>query len=149
METQVLNDLPIVLRQARDSDLGFIVKTWSQEVHKVNPQNFIPNEIFFPHQNTVMTSILSTQMPLMACLEGDEDTLAGYLIAKPYGQDNLIIYYGFVKSIFRRMGIMKQMLSHFNYQNKNLVCTQYFDLFKKLKDRYHLIYDPTILEIHA
>lgn len=141
-----MNDLPIALRPAVADDYGYILETWSRNLHKTYPWNLIPNSTFYPHQKKLINSIVAQVVPLVACIEDEPNQLVGYLVAQPYGDSNLIIHYGCVKGIFRRLGVMKTLLEQFQYQDKNLICTHYFPLFKELKDKYHLIFDPTLLE---
>lgn len=141
--------LPIQLRPMKDLDYGFVLKTYTQELHKIHPWNFIPNNIFFPYYTKLLNSILLDCPVIMANVEGEPDTLVGYVIGKQYNKDNIIIHFANVKGIFRRVGVLKYLISSLEPKNKNIICSHYFDLFKKLKDKYNLIYDPTILEIYG
>ncbi len=141
-----MNDLPIAIRPAVSDDYGYILETWARNFHKTHPWNLIPNAMFYPSQTNLINKILATTTPIVACIEDEPNQIVGYLIAQPFRDDNLIIHYGCVKGIFRRLGVMKTLLETLNYQDKNLICTHYFEMFKKLKDKYHLIYDPTLLE---
>lgn len=144
----MIDDLPIAIRPAVNDDYGFILKTWTQEHHKTHPWNFIPNGIYFPHQTKIINSILNTATTIVACLDDTPDQIVGYLIYQPHDDKNIIIHYGCVKGIFRRTGVMKQILRSIGATDKNLVCTHYFELFKKLKNDYGLVFDPTLLENH-
>lgn len=138
--------LPITIRPPVPDDYGYILETWSKNFHESHPTNFIPNPIYVPYQTKIINSILQTCPPIVACLDDEPDKIVGYLVAEPHDQDNLIIHYGCVKGIFRRLGVMKELLAHYDSTDKNLICTHYFGLFKTLRERYHLIYDPTLLE---
>lgn len=141
-----MNDLPISFRPAVANDYGYILKTWSIEYHKVHPFNFIPNSIYVPEQSKLIDAIISQVSPVVACIEDDPNQIVGYLVAQRYDDVNLIIHFGCVKAIYRRLGVMKSLLEQFQYKNKNLICSHYFTLFKELKDKYNLIYDPTIIQ---
>ncbi len=138
--------LPIIIRPAIDSDYGYILASWTREMHKTEPQNFRSNNNFFPHQTKIINSLLAKSNISVACLEDNHEDIAGYLISQNYNEDNLIVHWGQTKAIFRRLGIMKSLLEPHNYKNKNLICTHYFKLFKKLRNSYSLIFDPTLLE---
>lgn len=141
-----MDNLPISFRPATSDDYGYILSTWTQNYHKVQPTNFIPNSIYFPHQTEVINKLLNRCGAVIACIDDEPDQIVGYLVAEQFNDANIILHWGNVKSVFRRMGVMKELLKQFNHQDKNIICTHYFDLFKKLKDSYYLVYDPTILE---
>jgi hypothetical protein len=138
--------LPILIRPATTDDYGYILASWSRELHKTTPYNFIPNPIFFPHQRKVINQLLGTSQVTVACIDDSPNDIVGYLVAQPYDQQNLIVHWAGVKGIYRRLGVLKELLHPYDYQSKNLICSHYFNLFKTLRDRYHLIFDPTALE---
>ena len=140
-----MSDLPIIVRPVLPDDYGYILATWTREYHTTHPFNFIPNGIYFPHQTNLINSILSKATTIVACLEDSPDQIVGFLTYENFGS-NVIIHYGVVKGIFRRLGVMKDILLKPICENKNVVITHYFDLFKKVKDKYKLTYDPTFLE---
>jgi hypothetical protein len=137
--------LPLSIRESVPDDYGYILKTFTQELHKVHPYNFIPNKIFFPHYTELLNKILNTSTTVVSCLSDEPQTIAGYLIAEPR-KDSLVIHWGATKGIFRRLGVLTSLLNHFNHQDKLIVCTHFFNLFKNKKDKYNLIFDPTYLE---
>ncbi len=141
----MLSELPISIRNANENDYGFILATWSREYHKTHPFNHIPNRIYVPYQTAIINKILSQATTIVSHIEDASNDLVGFLTYQIHDADNIIIHYGATKGIFRRLGAMKYLLNSINASNKNLVCSHYFELFKKLKDKYALIYDPTLL----
>lgn len=144
--------LPLIIRPMIASDYPFILSNFTRELHKTKPYNFIPNGIFFPYYTNLLNNILSTAQVSVSVLEdnpGNDQNpgdIASYLIWKDYGKDNVIVYWGGTKAIFRRLGAMKSLLELQDYKNKNIICAHMFNMFSKLKDDYNLIYDPTVLE---
>ena len=147
MNLQVIpGELPIAVRPFNEiADYGYILATWSRGYHKVHPFNFIPNQIYVPQQTKVINNVLERCNTLVACIDDSPDDIVGYLITQPFGED-LIVHWSNVKSNYRRFGVMKTLLNKSNADNKTLLCSHYFDLFKQLKDRYHLVYDPSSLK---
>lgn len=141
-------NLPISFRQFQESDLSFILPTWIKELHRTIPYNFIPNDIFFPYQKKLILNLISSSQVIICHIEDSPDDLVGYLVARPYNLTSIILHHAHVKGIFRRMGISKELLAELdpNYKTKNIVCSHYFHLFPKLRNKYNLIFDPTILE---
>lgn len=140
--------LPVIVRPANQDDYGYLLASFTRELHKVIPYNFIPNPIFFPYYTKLLNLLLSKSQTLVACIDDNPNDIVGYLIAQPYNQDNIILHWCQTKAIFRRLGVAQVLLESFDhdYQKKNLVCSHYFNLFKQLKNKYNLIFDPTILE---
>lgn len=134
-----------VIRPAVIEDYSYILSSWSREFHKVTPYNFRPNEIYFPYQKEIINKAIESSQTLVACLDGSPDDIVGYICAKSYGQDNIVLHWCQVKAIYRRLGVAKALLQCFEYQNKNIVCTHYFKSFKDLKDKYNLVFDDTLL----
>lgn len=143
----MIEGLPITIRQVNQNDLGYILSTWSTEYHKITPVNFIPNSIYFPSQKKIITRILNRSQTLVAHLDEEPDNIVAYLVFEPFDESNIIIHWACTKSIFRRQGVMHEILALLQVENKNLMCSHYFQLFKKLKDRYNLIYSPNLLEV--
>lgn len=139
-------DLPVITRPPTNDDYGFILKTWSEEYHKVHPFNYIPNQIFIPNQKTIIDQILSRSQILIACLDDEPNNLVGYTIFQPFNEETTIFHWMHIKGIYRReYGLFQSLIKEMQIENKNVVCSHYFTKFKFLKDKYHLVYDPTIL----
>lgn len=142
----MIENLPIMVRPFNhQTDYGYVLQTWSKEYHKQFPFNFIPNSIYVPSQTKLINSILANATTIVACLDDDPNQIVGYLVYEFYGSDTFIIHWGNIKGIFRRLGIMRDYLLPIG-ANRSQVVTHFFSLFKKLKDKYTLIYDPTYLD---
>lgn len=141
-----MEELPIAIRPANADDYGYILKTWSVDFHKNYPTVHIPNSIYFPHQAKKIESIMKKYGALVACIDDEPNTIVGYLVSQPVNDGNVVIHWAQTKGIFRRMGVLTTLLKSIGAQDKNIICTHTFNLFKELKDKYHLIYDPTLLE---
>lgn len=140
------SDLPIVFRPITPNDYGYILASWSREYHKVMPFNFIPNSIYVPHQTSIIQKCINTSNVIVAHLDDSPDDIVGYIVWQQYNDSNIIVHWANVKAIYRRFGVMKEILNFINIKDKNIIMSHYFKLFPKLKDKYCLVYDPTILE---
>ncbi len=141
-----MEQLPIAIRPALADDFPYILKTWSIDYHKVYPINNIPNSIYVPAQTAIIKKLVQRSECIIACIDDEPTTIVGYLIYQPVNDLNIVVHWGQTKGIFRRMGVLKTLLDSLQTQNKNIICTHIFSLFKELKDRYNLIYDPTLLQ---
>ncbi len=141
-----MDPLPIALRPATQEDTGYLYKTWLIDFHKTYPANFIPSSIYVPHQTGIIDTIISNSTISVACIDDEPNTIVGYLVYQIMDENNIIIHWAQTKGIFRRMGVMNTLLNDLQAKNKNLICTHIFNLYKEFKDKYHLIYDPTLLK---
>lgn len=142
----IQSEVPMLFRPIKEEDYPYILKSWSNEFHKIEPYNFIPNQFFFPWMKKRIDEILSKSNIMIACIDTSPDDIVGYVIYKQHDDKNIIIHWMQVKSIYRRFAVAKDFLNELETKDKNIICTNYFKLFKKLKDKYSLIFDPTILE---
>lgn len=141
-----MSELPIAFRPANSGDLDYIYKTWFMEFRKTHPNNHMPSKVYLDYQGPMIHKCLHDAPTIIACMDDEPTQIIGYLTAKPLHGDSILIHYGFVKNWARRMEVMKQLLNQFNYEGKSLVCTHFFKLFPDLKEKYKLIYDPTLLQ---
>ena len=142
----LMDDLPLIIRSGMSDDYGFILDTWVQHFHKTIPATYISNPIFIPSQTKLINSILEVSSVATVCLDDEINTISGYLVHQPYDEDKHIIHWGHFKGYQRRKGYMHALLTQLGLKDKTLICTHYFKLFPDLRDRYKLIYDPTLLE---
>ena len=139
-------ELPITIRQGAERDMGFILASFTRELHKTIPYNFIPNSTFFPHYTALLHSLVAKSTVLVATVEDSPDDLVGFLIAQPLTESSVVVHWSQVKHIFQHMGVFKALLEAFGCEGKTIVCSHYFTLFPKIRDRYHMIYDPFVLD---
>jgi hypothetical protein len=139
------NSLPIQFRNICSEDYPFIIQTWGRIFRENYPTNLIPANLYFAQQNNLINSLLTRSETLVAYLDNEPNAICGFIVAEQKASSQLIVHWCHVKSIYRRLGIMNELLEQLNYKSKNLICTHHFSLLKKIKDKYNIIYDPTIL----
>ena len=137
--------LPIAIRNATNDDYPYILKTWSVEFHKQYPTTHISNAIYFPHQANIINNIIKKCQVSIVCIDDEPNIICGFITYELFNK-NLIIHYAQTKGIFRRMGIFTSMLKSIDIKYDNIIYTHDFKLLKEFKDKYNLIYDPTLLE---
>jgi len=129
------------LRPMEESDFGFVLKTLTQSLHKIEPANFIPNHIFFPQQTFILKKIIQNgAYVLMASVKDSPDDLFGYLIADDRIPEHLIIHWMHVKDCWRKMGIAHQLLNAFHYQLKILFLPIILKIFVILKKIFQILH---------
>ena len=138
-------DLPILFRPVRTTDMAYIIKTWSVDFHKNYPTVHVPNQIYFPNQNKIITNIINACGATICCIDDEPDTIVGFIVAQHLNDQDVMIHWAQTKGIFRKMGILNSLLE-IAVGDKNLFCSHHFRLFDTFQTKYKFIYDPTSLE---
>lgn len=138
---------PIEIRDGHEGDFGFLVSGFVYELHRTHPYNFIPNPIFFPWYTAMLQALCMRSRVRVAHVEGAPDALIGYAITEPHGRGDIVLHWMRVKPTFRGHGVARALLADAGPEGKTIVCSHYFEAFPKVRDRYHLIFDPTVLQV--
>lgn len=137
-------DVDLRLVESLDGpEFGFVLKTFTQALHKSFPNTNIANNIFFPKQNKILRAIMTSGAKLLfASLKGYPDDFFGYALVDDRIDGFLIVHWVHVKSNLRSFGLAKMLLSTFDYQNKQIIVTQCTNDFKDFKKKFNITYDP-------
>lgn len=140
--------LPISIRDGNQNDYAFILSSWSNDVHHIKYDNFIPNSIFFPRQKVLIDNILKQSLIKIAHVEDEKDLICGYLILQPKFQiKTLLLHWAHVKSIYRCQGIFTSLLNNYlQDEDPHLVVTSPFYLLPQFKRKYGIIFDPSHID---
>jgi hypothetical protein len=131
------------LQSFDDPAFGFVLKTFTKALHKSYPYKHIPDNIFCPEQTKVLKSVIYNGAKLLvASVKESESDLLGYALVDDRLPNYLIIHWVHIKSIWRRMGVAKQLLNYFNYQDKKIIVTNITDNYKFFKDKLDFSYNP-------
>lgn len=137
-----MDNLPISFRTYKKEDFNYIVNSWSKHFQKVEPNNFIHPKMYFDFQNKIIINLINKASILVSYIDGEPDNIVGYIVYEQNNNDSIIIHYSVVKGIFRRIHVFSSLLEELQAKNKLIVFTHYFHLFKTLKTKFNLIYDP-------
>ena len=135
--------LPYILRPHTNEDENFIYDTFLKIYREVDPNNFIPADNYFSNQRSVIKSLLSKSKVLIATDIENIDYIYGYIIYD-FVKDFLVLHWLHIKKPFRNQGIANDIIKTLYPRTKSdiIVCTHKSRVFKQLKDRYKLQYDP-------
>lgn len=98
----------ITSRTAREGDMNFIFSTFLRGLYYGNEwYGRIKAEIYYTHYHRVLERLLAKKgcTILISCLKEDPDTIIGYSIFEPE-----ILHYVFVKPIWRKIGIARDLI---------------------------------------
>ena len=97
----------IHIRDATDKDLAFITSTWMQSYY---PQCGLGFDDYKHFQNKLVKGLLSRSYNLVACDDSDHNLIFGWVSYDEYLNDP-VVHYIYVKALYRRMGISKQLMA--------------------------------------
>jgi hypothetical protein len=139
---------PIAIRDAVAEDFAFIAAEFLHGLHKVCPYNFIPNALYFPWYTALLEALCLRSRVRVIHVDGYTDSLVGYAITEPHGSTgDIVLHWLHVKGVFRGHGVARALLADAGPKGKTIVCSHYFNAFPKLRNRYHLVFDPSVLQV--
>lgn len=126
-------------------EFGFVLKTLTQSLHRIYPNNLTSNDIFFPKQNKILRAVIAGGAKLLfASLKGYPNDYYGYALVDDRIPGYLVVHWIHLKSNWRRYGIAKLLLSNFDYTNKQIIVTNLTNSndFNELKSKLDVSYNP-------
>lgn len=154
--------LPFSLRGPVPEDLPFIMKSWMSKTRHCSFVRNIPNDVFTVEHHNLVEKLLRRSNVLVACNPQSSDHVYGYLVWEP---EPLYIHFIFVKSVFRKLGVARHLLSEavpalFTPDAPKLYCSHANELFNPMQvldsegkktgvekpnytvQRYRLVFNP-------
>ena len=124
----------IALNTIDENTRNFVIDTWIRSYRKSPYSKGIPTQIYYPYQRAIIESLIDQSQTLVASNINDEDQLIGYICFEKTTPP--ILHYLYVKKIFRRLGVAKQMLKQID-QGDLLLYSHKTHIFScLLKDSY-------------
>lgn len=103
-----MNNNHFVVRSYKSEDKNFIMASFLRGVYYGNSfYNMTPKDDFMNNYKHVGESLINNAKIRVACLPDDQDVILGYCITSVSDE---IIHWCFVKTAWRRQGILKAML---------------------------------------
>lgn len=136
-------NLPIEIRYAVPNDMGFIFTSWASSERNNTSAKLAPYSLFDEDMLLKMNYLAERSTSWVINLEGEPDTIMGYLIFRQY-EDQTVLHYAFIKSPFRNKGILTYVLHHINLHMTPfiLTCEPNPTVFNKLNKHFSIVYDP-------
>jgi GNAT superfamily N-acetyltransferase len=141
----------IVIRRAephRVGEVGFITNAWLNSLQDSSMFWDVPRPVFFKRCHDTLAEILGRSAVLVVAAESDPDHIIGFICYEVF--DNaLVIHYVYIKQLFRKQGIAKE-LYHFVREaedrgyEKPVFVTFRTDKSSKITRKYknRFIFDP-------
>lgn len=136
--------LPVVLREARDTDRRFIAHSWLRSLKGSAIAKLGKDSgRFFRGYGLTVDALLDRSRVLVACQPDDEDAIVGWAAVEPGGIPT--VHYVYVKHPFRRYGVAKALLSPL--KGESVAYTHETPALRRLPIPTGWVYDPYLLLI--
>ena len=137
-------ELPITIRPANASDIGFIFNSWLKSFRNSDFAINISNEIYYAEHHKVIESLLKNYNVLVAVNSDDLNQIYGF-ICGGHTENILTIHYVYVKHTFRKMGIGELLLNSFEHNPEYAsIYTHRTKSSNQLSKKYNFIYHPYV-----
>jgi len=135
-------EIPIILRPATESDIGFIFNSWLKSYRSSAFAKSIINEVYFENHHKIIERLVQENQVIIACDEKDSNQFYGYICAGKV-QDHFICHYMYVKHSFRGLGIGTELLNYFDHDIESIsIYTHHTRICDKVAEKYNFVYMP-------
>lgn len=99
-------------RRGTVSDIPFIYSSWLKSYRNSEDTKGITDTVYYAHHHNFIEALLSrpTCVVLIVSPTGDPNTILGYSVTDS-SRNGPVIHYVYVKEAWRKMGLMKRLLS--------------------------------------
>jgi ribosomal protein S18 acetylase RimI-like enzyme len=132
------DDLPIMLREGIENDLGHIVVTWSKSYASSDFAKPMKFSTYMDNHIDLINETLDTASIIVACLNDDQNIIIGYVVFELV-DDETIVHYIHVKPKFRKYGVASLMLDALR---ANKLVTTHKTKLSKLITKRGVDYNP-------
>lgn len=137
--------LPIVIRDADESDISFIFNSWLKSFRNGSLCRHVDNTVYFTEHHKLIERLLKTCKVRIATSQDDAANILGYMVHEKV-DGIFVLHYAYTKHTFRCLGVMKQLILDSGQDlNTAGVHTHMTEIFNRLALKYNLIYHPYIL----
>jgi hypothetical protein len=109
----------MIIRESTSKDKAFITSTWYQSYY---PKSNLPFDDYKYYQNRLMKSLLENSTILIACDDTDTTQIFGWLVYMNVLNEP-VIHYCYVKTIYRRFGAAKALMTRALEDNETFLYT--------------------------
>jgi ribosomal protein S18 acetylase RimI-like enzyme len=135
-------ELNIQLRHADIHDVPFIFNAWLKSFRSAPSVTTIHNNIYYAEHHKVLEKILRSFNVLIAADKHDPKHIYGFMVAGTV-EEIKTVHYLYVKHTFRRLGIAKALLSHFQIpSDEPFFYTHETPVGRIMGKKYHGVYHP-------
>lgn len=128
----------IKIREAKLEDVAFIMATWLRSFYSDMKHPKPPRAMYFKNHHQIIEFNQHRFNAWVACSETDEDLIFGYLVF----DENSIIQFGYIKEVYRKLGIFTKLVKHLKGESKDLEYSHHTKDCYYFSSKYNLIFNP-------
>ena len=133
-----------------ESDIDFIMDSWTNLMYRQGYNNFVPREFFKERQYALIVNLLKRGARCyIACEKGNMEHPLGYICYETV-KDLNVVHMLYVRQLFRRNGLGEKLMNRIYPElrkNSEILITQPTYIIKKKKAKeFNIIYLPHMLD---
>lgn len=137
-------NLPIHIRQARYGDLHFCADAWLKSTRYVGTNVRVPDTVYYGLRRPIVHALLSKYDVHIAAWDEDDAQIYGFLCAQECHKSK-IVYYLYVKSPFRGMGIARRLCEAAGIDDKTPVLfAEITRMSPSVKEKHDFVHAPDL-----
>ena len=141
-------DLPIKLRPALKSDIGFIKNAWLNSYDSSDFAGSMRKTIFMRHHSGILDRLLRYGVTMILCHPEDEDEIYTFINYQK-SRGLFVLNYLYTKSCYRKLGMAKELLRRalFDKDETDQIFYTHRTWATKFFDSIEMEYDPYLMHI--
>ena len=112
-------ELPIQIRQGRETDIPFIANSWLTSYRNSPWAKNMTNTVFFTEHRRLIDDLFATSFVDIVHDSEDDDQIIGYMVSAIIDGVK-VLHYIYVKKPFRELKIAKLLLNHRGFDKKEM-----------------------------
>jgi GNAT superfamily N-acetyltransferase len=114
--------LPLIIRPMCPGDVPLVLNSWLKSYRDCPATWGVGNDDYFRVQKAVISKLLGRCNVAIACDTADPDQIFGWL-AWEETPGEVVVHYIYVKHLFQRMGVAKQLWQHLDVRGHEIIAT--------------------------
>jgi ribosomal protein S18 acetylase RimI-like enzyme len=146
-----INHVPVVYREFRDDDEGFVYNSWLKSFREGSSwADKIPAQVYFSNHKKVVSKLLSESGIVIAANPECPDQIFGYGVYQPTTGHVTVLHYIYVKHSYRKLGIAADILRMISQLSSHdtalpMAATHITGNWDALKNKWNLFYNPYVI----
>ena len=140
-----MDNLPILFRPLAYEDKAFVFNSWLKSFRNGFFCKNVDNTIYFLNHHKIVDSCTLKGKTIVCCNADDPKIIYGYVCYEEI-EGQFVLHYVYVKNIYRKLGLAKQLLQRTGHDFNVLGCYTHQTIVGVQKEeQYNLVYHPYLL----
>lgn len=139
------SQLPILFRPLAYEDKAFVFNSWLKSFRNGMFCKNVDNTIYFLNHHKIVDSCTLKGKTVICCNADDPKTIYGYICYEEI-EGQFVLHFIYVKNLYRKLGIGKQLLAQTGHDFGTLGCYTHQTIVGAMnEEKYNLVYHPYLL----